>query len=89
MENSDGRLLSETTGDRGSYLVVIARKRTNAVALQIASFIPPVIPEVVHKHVKVAAEEGPKRVVEVDGETISVAQNQSGAVRVSVASYGD
>ena len=89
MKNANGRFLAIETGDCLKNAVVVARKGTDAVVLPGAGFVPTVISQVVDKQVEIAAEERPKRIVEVDGEAVAVAQNQPGALWVSMASQND
>ena len=89
MKNANGRLLSAATGDRCGDPVLVARERTNTVVLQGSGFIPTVIPQVVDMHVKFAEEERPKGVVKVYGEAVSVAQDQTGAARISMTTHCD
>ena len=89
MKHANCRLLAIATAGRLENAVVVSCKSIDAVVRLGADFVPTVIPKVVDKHVEIAAQERPKRIVQVDGKAVTVAQHQPGALRVSVASQHD
>ena len=86
MEDADGGFLSKQITSRFEYAVVVAGKGVDTVVLQGTQFVPTVIPEVMHNEIEAAAQEGPEWAVEVDGETVAMAQDEPRAFRVPVAS---
>jgi len=89
MKYADSRLLPEMAVDRLKKPVVVTNQRRNVLLSQIADGIPTMVPEVIDDQVEFIGQERPKRVVEINGQSVAVAQNESRTRRVSVASQRD
>ena len=85
MENANLRFLAEMLVDLLEDSVMVADQSRHAVIFQIADCIPTVVSQVVDDEVEVLGQVRPERIVEVDGQTIAVAEDQSNPIGVAVA----
>ena len=65
--------------------VMVGDQRGNIVVPLGADAIPAMVPDVVDRQVEIAGEQRPERVVEIGGETVSVAQNHPRTRRIAVS----
>ena len=83
------RLLPVASIDRVDKTVMITNQRRNVLLSKRSGGIPAVVSEIVDDQIKFVGQERPERVVEIDGQPVAVAQNESRSRRISVASQGD
>ena len=89
MKYADSRLLPEMSVDRFEDTVVVTNQRRNVLLSQIADGIPTMVSEVIDDQIELIGQERPERVVEVDGQSVAVAQDKARTRRVSVTSQRD
>ena len=89
VKHPDRRLRSISGFDGFEDPIVVMDQRRHVVLLLEPDGIPTVVPEVVDHQVEVVREERPERVVEIDGEPVSVAEDEPGAGGVSVPANGN
>ena len=89
MENADLRLVAVVAVDGLEDPVVVADESRDVVALRPADRIPAVVSEVVDDQIEVVCQQRPERIVEIDRQTVAVAQDQARAFRVAVTPQDD
>ena len=89
MKYADSRLRPEMCVNRLKKTVVVTNQRRNVLLSQIADGIPTMVSEVIDDQVEIIGQERPKRVVEINGQSVAVAQNEPRTRRVTVASQRD
>ena len=69
--------------------IVVANESCHVVTLRPADRIPTVVSQVEDDQVEIVGQQRPERIVEIDGETVAVAQNQPRAGRIPVTPQDD
>ena len=82
--DADSRLAAEMMIDRLQYARVVSNKRGDPVVLQRAGRVPAVVPDVVDDEIEVIQQQGPEREVEIDRESVAVAQDKPGTRGISM-----
>ena len=86
--DADGRFVSEGAVYGFEDEVVIVNQGRDVVLLPAPDAVPAMVSDVVDHQVEIVGEQGPERVIEIDGKTVAVAQHEPDAgIRIAVPAY--
>ena len=89
MEDTYFRFLSVVEVNRFENKVVVADKGRNIVILLWADSIPTVVSEIVDDQIKIVGQQRPEGIVEINRQTIAVAQHEPRPRRISMTTQND
>ena len=89
MKDTYFRFLPVVVVNRFENKVVVTDEGRNIVILQRADSIPTVISEIVDDQIKIVGQQRPEGIVEINRQTIAVAQHESRPRRISMTTQPD
>lgn len=89
MEYAYSRFFFEVPVDCIENTVVVIDKRWDAMLMNGTDRVPAVVPEVVDHHVEIVRKQRPERVIEIDRETVTMTQDETWTLRISMPPQRD